>query len=290
MKMQNQPLKKFDMSPKNGRLDDINLYIYNEKNIYSSLHVHSFYEIVLVISGKAMQSIDGQESVLTENELCILRPEAQHLIKSYGNSPLILYNFEVSKAYMDELCKSLGFSSANETLPSSANYTRYTAASASEHMKLISFPDSLPSLDHPNVQQISLKIIVTKILINSLINPSPLSTNKKEATIIQSMLSMLEDIHNFKLSIKELCEKTFYTQEHITRLFQKAGLSSPNRIHLQKKMQYAANLLLNSNLKIIEIAEQCGIETVAYFTKSFKKEYGEAPSAYKKRHNVIPHL
>ena len=104
------------------------------------------------------------------------------------------------------------------------------------------------------------------------------------------MLSMLEDIRNFKLSIKEICEKTFYTQEHITRLFQKAGLNSPNRIHLQKKMQYAANLLLNSDMKIIEIAEQCGIETVAYFTKAFKKEYGEPPSVYKKKHRVNPNL
>ena len=279
MKTRQSKLKKFDMSPKNGKRQDINLYIYNEKNIYSNLHIHSFYEIVLVMRGKVLQSIDGEERILSENDICILRPEAQHTIESYGDSPLILYNFEVREGYVDELCKALGFADTKDALANAGSYTRYATANAVEFIKLITFSGSLSTAEQPKVQQIPLKIIVAKILINFLVNPSRALTNKKEDTI-----------RNFKLSIKEICEKTFYTQEHITRLFQKAGLNSPNRIHLQKKMQYAANLLLNSDMKIIEIAEQCGIETVAYFTKAFKKEYGEPPSVYKKKHRVNPNL
>lgn len=287
MKTGQNKLKKFDMSPKNGKRQDINLYIYNEKNIYSNLHIHTFYEIVFVMRGKVLQSIDGQERILAENDICILRPEAQHTIEGYGDSPLILYNFEVRESYVDELCKALGFVDVKDALENTGNYTSFDTASALEYMKFITFSNNPQD---EQIKQVSLKICVTKILINFLISPTRSLSNKKEDTIIEAMLSMLEDIRNFKLSIKEICEKTFYTQEHITRLFQKAGLNSPNRIHLQKKMQYAANLLINSDMKIIEIAEQCGIETVAYFTKAFKKEYGEPPSVYKKKHRGNPNL
>ncbi len=282
----NKP-KKIVTAEMNGKPQDINLYVCNEKTICPKSHGHAFYEIVLVTRGKALQYVNGQERVLAENDICILRPEAKHTVKSHADAPLTLYNFEVNEVYINELCRSLGFTCADDVLSNAESYTRLDAASTLEYMKLITIPQNLQDAQ---IKQIVLKIIVTKILINYLINPSHSLKSKKEFTLVETVLSMLEDIRNFKLSIKEICEKTFYTQEHITRLFQKAGLSSPNRIHLQKKMQYAANLLLNSDMKIIEIAELCGIETVAYFTKAFKKEYGAPPSVYQKKHRGNPNL
>ena len=275
-------ITKLEMLPVEGRINDINLYISSENDLYPNPHTHDFFEFCFIHKGKLNQTVDNTKRILSENDVCVLRPEALHNVKKYENHPCILYNFEVNIQYLNELCKSLGYNSADDIFKAVENYTRCSASEISELIKIITTPNILTHRERFQIEQSSLKIVVSKILMRFILNPSHDLIHKKEDSLISTMLSLLEDKNNFNKSIKELCEQSFYTQEHITRLFRKANLNSPNRIHLQKKLQYAANLLLNSDMKIIEVSEACGIETVSYFTKSFKREYGFAPSTYRK--------
>lgn len=275
-------IKKVNMTPLEGKVKDINLYISDEKNLYTRTHTHGFFEFMLITHGRLWHSVNGEERILSENDICLLHPDTVHTVKTHENAPVILYNFEVRISYLEALCKALGFDSIEEIFPDAATYTCCTSAEAMDYIKIITIPSTRTNLLYSDAKETSLKIIITRLLTGFILNPAPHLLHKKEDNAIATMLALLEDKNNFSRSIKELCEHTFYTQEHITRLFQRAGLSSPNRLHLQKKLHYAASLLLNSDMKIIEIAEQCGIETVSYLTKTFKKEYGISPSTYRK--------
>ncbi|CCY35802.1 sensor histidine kinase/response regulator [Tannerella sp. CAG:118] len=46
------------------------------------------------------------------------------------------------------------------------------------------------------------------------------------------------------------------------------------------KMRYAARLMVEENLAIKEIPQLVGIESASYFTKAFKAEFGDTPSAF----------
>lgn len=48
-------------------------------------------------------------------------------------------------------------------------------------------------------------------------------------------------------------------------------------------MRHAMELLESSSLSISKIAENCGYENSAYFTKIFKMYHGISPSVYKKK-------
>ena len=275
-------IKKLDMTPTKGTVKDINLYVVDEKTLYCKSHNHTFFELMLITQGKMRQVINGEERILSENDICLLRPETVHQLFPYEDSPVVFYNFEVRIPYFQTLCETLGFHSVEDIFTKPIAYTRCSAAEQMEYIKIITIPTTRTNLMRSDVKETSLKIIAARMLMRFILEPAPLLLHKKEDNAISMMLALLDDENNFSLTIKELCEKTFYTQEHITRLFQRAGLNSPNRLHLQKKLHHAANLLLNSDLKIIDIAEQCGIETVSYLTKTFKKEYGLSPSTYRK--------
>ena len=45
-------------------------------------------------------------------------------------------------------------------------------------------------------------------------------------------------------------------------------------------MRYAARLMVEENLSIKEIPQRIGIESASYFTKAFKAEFGDTPSAF----------
>lgn len=51
----------------------------------------------------------------------------------------------------------------------------------------------------------------------------------------------------------------------------------------RSRINKARELLLTTNLKIYEIAEQVGYADTKYFSKLFKKHYGELPSKYKEK-------
>ena len=274
--------KKLSMIPNKGALRDIHLYIIDEKTLYTKTHSHNFFEFMLITRGKLRHTINGEERILSENDVCVLRPEAVHTIKPCDDSSVVFYNFEVNIDYLRTLCQALGFNEIEDIFPHTCAYSQCSPTDSMEYIKVITIPATRTNLMRTDIKDASLKIIIAKLLMHFILNPAPLVLQKKEDSIVSTILAMLEDKDNFHLTIKELCERTFYTQEHITRLFQRAGLNTPNRIHLQMKLHYAAHLLLNSDIKIIDIADECGIETVSYLTKTFKKEYGISPSTYRK--------
>lgn len=62
------------------------------------------------------------------------------------------------------------------------------------------------------------------------------------------------------------------------------------------RINYAANLLLNSNQSIAEVSYLCGFQNLGYFYRVFKQEYGipppNSPHASKKQplHSSVPKI
>ena len=53
-----------------------------------------------------------------------------------------------------------------------------------------------------------------------------------------------------------------------------------------KRIEFASQLLLDTNLQVQTIAFHCGIMDVQYFSKIFKKETGLTPSEYRISHRT----
>lgn len=71
-----------------------------------------------------------------------------------------------------------------------------------------------------------------------------------------------------------------YFCRYFKRLTGKTITTYPNEIRIDK----AAELLVSSDEKIIEIAGACGFENIGYFNKRFKNLKGSTPSKYRERH------
>ena len=52
---------------------------------------------------------------------------------------------------------------------------------------------------------------------------------------------------------------------------------------LRYRLKIAQELLSNTNLKVAEIAENCGFKYGTYFEKQFKKRLGITPAMYRKK-------
>ncbi|MDR2417470.1 MAG: helix-turn-helix transcriptional regulator [Treponema sp.] len=83
------------------------------------------------------------------------------------------------------------------------------------------------------------------------------------------------------LCLNYLAEKCNVNASYLSTLFKKEkGMTLTDYI-ITKRMQRAASLLRSSRNYIQEIAEECGFLDVNYFTRLFKRYYGQSPRAFR---------
>jgi AraC-like DNA-binding protein len=68
------------------------------------------------------------------------------------------------------------------------------------------------------------------------------------------------------------------------RLFKAETGFSPRQFALEARLRKAADLLDRTDTPVYQIAEQCGMDSVYYFSRLFKKKTGSAPTAYRRLH------
>lgn len=99
--------------------------------------------------------------------------------------------------------------------------------------------------------------------------------------LIQNMMDSRYSDSQFSLVV--LSEKLDLSQGYLSVMFKRVfGIPFQDYL-LQKRMEKAKILLLTTELKNYEIAEQIGFEDVNYFGMKFKKYYGVTPKQYKER-------
>ena len=70
------------------------------------------------------------------------------------------------------------------------------------------------------------------------------------------------------------------SNDYQRKLFQKAFGVTPHQYLTNKRLQIAAETLLNSSDTVADIAVMCGFRDPLYFSRMFKKKYGVSPTHY----------
>jgi AraC-like DNA-binding protein len=92
----------------------------------------------------------------------------------------------------------------------------------------------------------------------------------------------LEMDFNQSVTLEELAAQTGLSVSHFCAKFKQAFGNSAIDYLIEQRMQQAAYLLYDQNLKIQEIAKRVGYDDVFHFSKLFKKHHGQSPRALRK--------
>lgn len=85
-----------------------------------------------------------------------------------------------------------------------------------------------------------------------------------------------------QLTLKDLASQLGFSPSYLSVLIKKKlGLPFQEYV-IQERMKKAKLLLLTTDLKIYEIADQVGFEDMNYFSQRFKQVVGVTPRQYKK--------
>lgn len=144
------------------------------------------------------------------------------------------------------------------------------------------------------VMEYLLKPVVEEDLNNAILRAvknicpefEPLN-EKQEATNLESD-KVIEIIHDYidknysrNIKITHFSEEYYFSKEYLTRQFKAKYGCGIYEYVLQVRMTRARELLLNSELKIQEIAQRVGYADKNYFSKAFRTYYGVSPTEFR---------
>ena len=81
-------------------------------------------------------------------------------------------------------------------------------------------------------------------------------------------------------TLKEMADLSGYSVSRFSSLYHQTFGLSPMADLLNNRIQHAKQLLSYSGLSVTAVSEQCGFQSIYYFSKYFKAATGVAPSEY----------
>ncbi len=95
----------------------------------------------------------------------------------------------------------------------------------------------------------------------------------KLSQVIQMMENNIED----PMSPADLAEEVGMSTRQLERLFRRYLNRSPKRYYMELRLQKARNLLMQTELSVINVALACGFASPSHFSKCYRSHYNTTP-------------
>lgn len=124
-----------------------------------------------------------------------------------------------------------------------------------------------------------LPLISEYIETNNLLSDTDMTIGQLIKTYVKNNLSK-------KITLSDLSWKLHCSTVTLTEHFKNEYGITIMEYVMKKRMEKARRLLLNSELSIREVAEECGFSDNEYFSRCFKDCHGVSPTTWKKTQKI----
>ncbi len=87
----------------------------------------------------------------------------------------------------------------------------------------------------------------------------------------------------YNFGVAEVSEFFHYSKDHLNRIFKTEEGNTVSEYILKLKMEKAKQLILETNMPVIDVAKAVGYNSLSYFTSSYKRTFGRTPTAMRER-------
>ena len=249
-----------------------------------NLHDHSFSEVFVCIKGTVNINLTNNIITLNENDAVIIPPWLYHVKQTTSSNTIdrvlsfsIIKNsnkncFDIHKQLKvfisgdspiicrncPDFCKTV-----NKIFERHKSETEYIAA--------IDFTRAL----------LELSLSVSK---SNIINST--DTNKRIFTDVQRM-ALIDDLigryYKSKINANDFAEMLFISRRQLDRIIKERFGRPLYSVIIERRVNTAASLLLNTNLKIEQIALSVGFNSSNSLYKAFDKHFCCTPNEYRQK-------
>jgi two-component system response regulator YesN len=117
-----------------------------------------------------------------------------------------------------------------------------------------------------------------------------LDSEDVNAMLVRKVQKYILDNFDRKISLSEVAEQMFISPQHLCKKFKKiTGMQFVDYV-LNVKIKKAKSLIMNTSIKVKDLAIQLGFNDYTYFCKVFKKYEGVSPLQYRAKFVLLDKL
>ena len=248
-----------------------------QRGVHSTyrLHTHDFYELFLVPQGSAVHVVNGQTQLLTEGSLVLIRPADEHKYEFLNNSDFEIINIGIPLPVFLRLCQYLDVDRSLFDEPAVSPLRVLSGGVLRDAQKKLLENQSIPD---PEVSYRHMLSVFPYLV--GLFLAMPEETNRLPSWLA-ALLDQMDRPEHFIPGLPHMLDLANLSQEHLTRSFRRYLGVTPTAFINAKRLGYAAELLLNQDLPVIEVGAQCGFNSQSHFYRLFTLRYGCPPKAFR---------
>ncbi len=248
-------------------------------------HQHDFNELEIILSGSAINSVNGFEFPVGAGDLFVIGREARHEIRQVDSLELynIAYDASALRSCNEDLRGLPGFHTlfALEELYAGQSGIRMKLSPA-VFTKVKTLLEELHA-EYSNGEAGFRSMIMCDFTRLLLILSRSCAAGESSGSIgkIAHACAYIEREYLSDVNIGRLAASVFMSERQFRRLFCRVYGMPPFAYILNLRLAYACQLLRTSDQSITDIAMASGFSDDNYFTRCFRQKIGTTPGRYR---------
>lgn len=256
-------------------------------------HRHDYYELVYVLSGRLKHRIGGQELTLRRDDMLLLDLNTVHM--EYVDDASVVQYLQLPRATVEAIVKDgclqpeieHFFSMHERKRPNDFRYIYLEHRGNAQLRKLLVWIFREKMSGRPGSRYIIYGLL-TRLLYSLGTTPEYyphlyIEEEKGETKILRLLNKYLET-HFWQVDPETLEREMHYSCNYLNKLVRKSTGLSFTEYCISRRLDYAAGLLINSEMSVGEIIDRCGYQNRSYFYRVFRNRFGQSPLEYRKEH------
>jgi AraC-like DNA-binding protein/mannose-6-phosphate isomerase-like protein (cupin superfamily) len=280
------------------------LSVHHKQYGAKNLHLHDYFELLVVLEGTIGQMIEDKEYFYTPGSCCLINRSLYHLENYTDRAKVLFIGFSVD--FIKELfeqCNTADFPQEKEILnssfykfimddiknPGSKTYLDFIPALGNQTSVQMLHDVNTSIMEvmlHPTFGATHQIKGLFSLLIASLSNPeyfhcSKILLEENSDVLIFARISHLIEERSGRVTRDELSRQLNYSGDYINRIVNKFTGLCLFDYSMNFCMKKAADELLHSKKTIGEIANDLHFSNRTHFYKLFKEKYGMTPKEFR---------
>lgn len=271
-----------------------------EGDSLSSPSTHKYYELTYVVEGELNYVLDGKVYPLKQGSTIIVWPEAEHSYEVLSKCEVACVYFSLNYQIKDDKIKYTN----NNKLQNSEIYKLLASSPKTKDGKdtncivirgkgqeeIAAVVETIISENAEDnfakvtmLQALALELLVqVSRSINSQAKEQKIVSEGSADDLVDIACAFIEDNYKLDLNASSIADHVYLSTGYLTRVFQeKLGLTPMEYLN-KYRVSKSEDLLLETDLKISNIAELTGFTTTQRFNFNFKKINDCTPSDFRK--------
>ena len=247
--------------------------------IMIAAHSHDFWEIFYVIRGSVRHCIGGSSDLLDEGSVILLHPGDMHSFEAPDDDGEFL-NFAISDELVSQTCNFLELSISDLydiKGPLRTGKVKNGIDGLAERLRNLNSSGEAVAGRSRELKTIAAELVLTITRVHSSERDSA-----GAPPWLKQIIGEMSKPENIEQGIACVAKKRGYNARLLNKTLERCYGVKSGEYSTGLRLNYAANLLANTDIDVLSISLQVGYGSLSYFIKLFKKRYSVSPLQYRK--------